>query len=397
MEHGTDALCDNPRTVTRGYDSQTALGGHSEATAGLADSVGVHWLRGTIFDVQRDWLVEMFCRLFGEEWEELEYGFWNYDRQVRWPCGATIQYHSTETQAAQTRGRIACEVPGHALESLDHWDILMLCVNLRAHQFRCTRIDLYYDDAERIITPAKLYDAVYEPSLFAKPIRADFTGFQVVKQIRESHKSRGVTHDETAFGRRGNNGTGKYLRIYDKRLESEGENHAVRYELELSDEKAEAAFAGIVQTCSADWNPAKTSTVLAAMIGGCIDFKIRTGRVGDKNLSRLQRYDWWQRIIDKIGRAKLDGKKHEKTVEKARQWVSKQCAGTLQMLHDALGAEVFLPFIVEVCTSGDRLRGEHLNAIAEYRRRIAGQPEIDLPGLRSYCDETGVPLEGDGE
>jgi hypothetical protein len=395
MDHGTDALCDNPRTVTRGCDSQTQTGGQIGATAELVDSVGVHWLRGTVMETDQSWLVETFCRLFGEEFDELEHGFWGYDRHVRWPSGAMVLYHSTATGLELMKGRIALEIPGRALEALDAWDILMLAVNLRAHQFKCTRIDLYFDDSERIITPGKLYETVYEPSLFDKPIRADFTGFQVIKQIREGHKSRGITHDEVAFGRRGAVGCGKYMRAYDKRLESEGKNPAIRYELELSDDKAEQAFWAIVQTCSADWRPAKTASVIGAMIGGSIDFKIRTGRTGDKNLCRLKRHEWWQRIIDKIGRAKLDGKKHEKTVEKARTWVSKQCAGTLQMLHGALGAEVFLPFIVEVCTSGDRLRGEHLNAIAEYRRRIEGQAEIDVSGLRSYCDATGVPLEGE--
>lgn len=391
---GKDALiaggadCENPRTVTRGCNSQTG--------SDLVDSVGVHWLRGTVPDVEQTWLVETLCRCFGQEFQEFEHGFWSYDRHVKWPCGAMLLYHSTATGAELVKNRIALEIPGRALETLDAWDILMLCVSLYDHQFQASRIDLYFDDVERIITPTVLYRTVYEPSLFeGAPMQADFTGFRVIRRLCEAHASEGLTHDEVSFGRRGTQGSGKYLRCYDKALESDGRNRAVRWELELSDCKAQTAFVAIIRTCSADWRPGQTASVLGAMIGGCIDFRRRTQRAGDKNLDRLERYEFWQRLLDRIGHAKLDGKRHEKTIEKAREWVKKQCAGTLQMLHEALGAEIFLPLIVDVVTSGDRLRDTHRAAISEYRRQIEGQAQVDIVGLRAFCDDRGVPLEGE--
>ncbi|OHB67770.1 MAG: hypothetical protein A2V70_19135 [Planctomycetes bacterium RBG_13_63_9] len=180
-------------------------------------------------------------------------------------------------------------------------------------------------------------------------------------------------------------------------MESGGRNKSVRWELELSGYKANVAFKGIVDTFSRDWNPGQTVSFLGALVGGCIDFKHRTERVGDKNLARLERYGFWQQILNKIGAAKLAGREHVKTVERAKEWVGRQVSGTLQMLHAALGAEVLLPYIVDVCTDADRLRPEHLRAIAEYRREVAGQSEIDVASLRAACDESGVPLEGDGQ
>jgi DNA relaxase NicK len=345
-------------------------------------------------DIEQSWLVELFCRIFGQEFDECEFGFWSYDRHVRWPCGAMVLYHSTATGAQLVKNRIALEIPGRALETLDAWDILMLCVNLDRHGFQASRVDVYFDDADRIISPSKLYETIYEPSLFSgAPIRADFSGFRVIRRLCEAHASEGLKHDEVSFGRRGTTGSGKYLRCYDKALESDGQNQAVRWELELSDEKARLAFSVLVKTACVDWKPEQTASMLGCMIGGCIDFKVRTDRAGDKNLNRLARYEFWQRIIEKIGRAKLDGKRNLKTIEKAREWTRKQCAGTLQMLHQALGAEVFLPWIMDIVTSEDRLRDQHRDAITEYRRALEGV-EVEISGLRGLCDDAGIPLEG---
>ena len=57
------------------------------------------------------------------------------------------------------------------------------------------------------------------------------------------------TGDSVLLGSRGNNGSGKYMRIYDKKLEmmlrgipADQCEDCIRYELELADEKAEAAW-----------------------------------------------------------------------------------------------------------------------------------------------------------
>jgi hypothetical protein len=394
LQTGVVVERENPRVVTRGCNSQNLKGASKNATARISDAVGVHWLRGTLIDVEQAWLTEYLCRLFGPEYQTCEYGFWSYDRHLAWPCGAMVLYHSTDAGSRLTDSRIAVEIPGRGLETLEPWELFMFCTNLRAHGFRATRIDAYFDDAERVVTPSQLYATVYEASLFdGLPIRADFSGFRVIRQFVEAVKDRGRTHDEVSFGRRGSTGTGKYLRVYDKALESQGLNGAVRWELETSDEKANRLFSLIVDTFSDNWRPAQTVSVIAAVIGGCIDFKRRTQRAGDKNLDRLERYEFWQRILSKIGCAKLAGVQHVKTIEKARQWVARQCAGTLQMLHAALGAETFLPLVVEICTSEDHLRPEHEKAIAEYRRTLT-DPDVNIVALRTFCDANGVPLEG---
>lgn len=376
MESVTRRDRGNPPYVTRGLDSQVP-----QIVSG---SVGIHWLRGSIEKKYQEWLIDRMAMLFGSEIESHEYGFWRYDRHIKWPCGAMVLWHSTEQGSALMNGRIALEIPGRALETLDSYDIGMTCVSLWKRGFHATRIDVFYDDMDRVITPSRLYQMIYEPGLFADdPIKEDFTGFLNIRNLSEGHKGRGLVHDEIAFGKRGNMGGQKYLRIYDKRLESDGENPAIRWELELCDHKANGLFKELVHAFGSGAEPGVIVEVMGRWIGGCVDFKMRTDRVGDKNLCRLERYHFWQLILDKLGWARLVGKRVVKTVEKACEWFCRQVVGNLQMMVKAYGPGDVLPFLVDLATGENRLRPSHLKALAEFHRQYnVGTDSFKASALR---------------
>ncbi len=367
-------LADSPRVVTRGWDSQKATGAGSGATA---DVLGIHWLRGSVHESERLWLIDRLCTLWGEQREEHEYGFWTYDRHLLWPSGVKLLYHSTEEGGELTFGRIALEIPGSALDQLDLWQTLMFMTALNERNFQCSRMDVYFDDHQRTVTPMALWTMVYEESLFeGAPLRHDIMGFRAVKKITESDRT-GRKHDELCLGRRGKCGVGKYLRIYDKRLESKGEIDAVRWELELSDHYARGAFGLIVASMSAggstaDWKPEWTTRVLGGLIAWAVDFKQRVP--GEKNLSRLARYPFWQAILNRLGSAKLCAKRVVKRVEKAVEWVTKGVAGTLQMMRLALGDEKAIPLVCDLAFREDKLRPAHRRAIADYLRLQESPP-----------------------
>jgi len=371
-----------PRTVTRGCNSQSRL----QPLTGLLSqdvsvtefksensskqgNVGIHWLRGSILGIEMAWLKNVLCLLFGDDYELKEYGFWGYDRHYKWPCGVMLLFCSTEAGFDRMYGRISFQVPGKALEMLESWDIGMFCCNLDKHGFQATRIDFFYDDNDRIITPSELYAEVFQPGFSGddKPVKADFTGFRIIEPRFKFKKGVGIVHDELTFGKRGSLGSEKYLRIYDKEMESEGQNEAIRYELELCDDKAKTAFNGIVHAFDPESESEKMLSVIGQTIGGCIDFLWRTDRVGDKNLNRLERYTFWQKIIDGIGSAKLIGKKIVRTVEKAKNWLDRQVVGSMQMLRKALGPKEFLGFVIDRSMDSDRLRPHHEKIIADYR------------------------------
>lgn len=111
---------------------------------------------------------------------------------------------------------------------------------------------------------------------------------------RQPRKRNGELKGDTLyFGGRGKNGGGKYLRIYNKTLESKGVVDSVHWECECSKKKAQHAFFKLSQCAFA--------SLLVGLIGGCIDFVERK----DKNLGRATRFEWWQSIVDLLGRVVL--------------------------------------------------------------------------------------------
>lgn len=397
----------NPPTVTRGFNSQTTnLPSDSELSeqeaevlAGPRTVVGSHWLRGSLMDTEMNWVLEKMCVLFGSEVEEQKYGLLpRYDRHYRWPCGASINFHSTQAGWDSTLGRLAVEIPGKALESLDSWYIGQFCDLLDKHGFHASRIDVYSDDHRRLITPSRLYSLVYESGLFPDdPMKADFAGFRVISNKHRAKKGVGVIHDEITFGLRGSKGGGKYLRFYDKSLESGGENNACRWELELSGKKAQSAFKKIVEAFRKSGGGHSKSIdamtdVIGGIIGGSIDFLKRTERAGDKNLCRLTRYHFWSLILEGIGKAKLATKIVVKTIEGAREWVGKQVTGILQMLTTALGRAEFLASLVERCVETDRIKPHHQKLIDAYRDQMdrkRGHVERDWDQMNREWDQAG--------
>lgn len=378
MEVTKTTVCENPHTVTRGCNSQSSdfdlSERENEVFKGDRGKLGIHWLRGTVLDTKMKWAVDRFIMLFGPEYEEKHYGVLPmYDRHYCWPSGAKIMFHSTEAGSDLTDGRIALEIPGLALEALPMLHIAQLCKALDRRGFQATRLDVFYDDTRRLVTPSVLLRTVYEAGLFPDdPVKEDWQHFRVMTPKIRVKKGVGVTHDEVTFGLRGSSGSGKYLRIYDKQLESNDWNNAIRYELELSRHKARLAFQKIVEAWSGGQDTSGLVSVLGEMIGGCIDFRERTDRAGDKNLGRLKRYHFWQTIIDSIGRAALIGKRVVRTIEKAATWVSTQVVGTLQMITKAKGPEEFVAQIVEACLRKDRLRPHHQKIIAAYQQAAGG-------------------------
>ncbi len=123
----------------------------------------------------------------------------------------------------------------------------------------------------------------------------------------------------------------------------------------------------IVDAFGSDSDTEKMCLVIGRIICGCIDFLERTDRVGDKNLNRLKRYGFWQKIRDSIGSSKLPGKKIVRTIEKAVNWIDTQVMGQIQMCCKAIGREEFCAHIMEGTIGIDRLRPRHERVIKDYR------------------------------
>jgi hypothetical protein len=370
-------------------------------------NLGIHWLRGSVPISRIEDLVRWLNAQFGQHTRH-EHGLWFYDRSLTWANGMRLNYHSTPERAELTDGWISLEMPGGALEQIDTLGVAWLMQRLVEFEFRCTRIDLAADDLERVITPRELYATVYEEDLSSpyevvtrgpskklrrRPLRQDFTGFKVISYQSQCRADEGCQYDCVAFGRRGGSGSGKYLRVYDKWLESGGDIPAIRWELELSDARAQKVFEQIVGR-----DLYEVGMVIGTMIASAIDFPVRTAAAGAKNLDRLDRHAFWQTLLERLGtpdKNALALAVPPKSVPKAMGYVANQAMGTMQMLSLALGRDVFLGWLVRQAANDDRLAMRHRDAAAEYLSRLADGQSPDLADLMDFFGVRDLEFDPD--
>lgn len=389
----------NPPVVKRGLDSHGPLNDPPDEPG---DCLGIHWLRGRIkhADVVA---VRDYCAMIFGDYEQNEYGLWKYDRSCKWSNGIWLNYQETEERSDWlTGGYAVLEIPGHVLETLDFELASTFMRGLEQWHFDCTRMDVYFDDFRRLVTPRQLYPMVYEVDLLGNEFRREFTGFLTCGPGQDAGgkrkgklKGRGLTYDCIHFGKRGNAGGGKYLRIYDKWLESGGSRNCVRWELELTKERAAKLWNALLHTPSAGW-----THLIGLAIGGCIDFRHRKVngngellKAGDKNWKRCPRFEFWQKILWKLGELPMSTPVKPKRVETAAKWFKAQTAGTMQMLTQAWGADKLLSEIVDIIGRKDRMNASHRAAVEAYQASLKDKPLPPVSDLREWADAKGIELE----
>ncbi|KKT02154.1 MAG: Replication initiation factor family protein [Parcubacteria group bacterium GW2011_GWA2_43_17] len=370
-EQNSDVKCENPLCVLRGWNSQTKV------------TVGIHWLRFSVDKSKHNNLLE-FLDLFYGEHETKDYGLWYYDRSDCWPIGVMINYQSREDRETITKGKISVEIQGGALDSLSFEDLELFLDGVNVFEPQITRLDVFFDDVHRVITPMKLYREVYEETAEGERVRWNFTPFHRIQPDTIGGRD-GRIKDGVKFGNRGSKGSGSFLRIYDKGLESDGENNAIRWELELSGEKAQKAYNKIIGhngDCEA------MAKILSGLIGSCIDFVYRTG---EKNLDRLERYEWWDYLLTLLGFAEIRRDKQTKTIAKTKKWVETQIKPSLTAIKMAFGDSEFFEWLLSLTEVDAVLSAKHKAAVEEYRQNLKMQKaKADIAGIKDFFNQRGM-------
>jgi DNA relaxase NicK len=181
---------------------------------------------------------------------------------------------------------------------------------------KATRIDLAADFPRETLSLSKVHAAAKRGNV------RHFRRYDPRRPVRDMVKGL-LEGNQASFGRRGGNGSGKYVRFYDKKLESDGLIDAIRFECEFSAEGANLIFDDL---CEADTDDAMCG-IIARRLGGAIDFVDRAGSHGHR--ARQDRLSWWQRIIDLLGEAPIRITRSKTTLQKAAEWHKKQYRKTI--------------------------------------------------------------------
>lgn len=147
------------------------------------------------------------------------------------------------------------------------------------------------------------------------------------------------------------------FRIYDKALQLGCDSPWIRFELQLRDERANAAADLILRRHD-----------LGSVATGIINNNLSFIELDDSNKSRCSLAVWWSTWLCTTEKLKLTKKKALRLIEEVQGYMKKQYAPTLAMLKKALGVSGFSDFMHEVLSDGySRMKQKHDDIIIASR------------------------------
>jgi hypothetical protein len=356
--------------VIRGLNSQTA------------NESGVHWLRISFNRKDLSQITQWLCGFYGD-YDQDGYGLWSYDSRYYWPSGVSLNYDSDQYRAERVhKNRITLDCPGSACDTLTPSDLLLLIESCFTFGGKASRLDSFFDDYGRTVTPDELHDVVKSKH---------YSGFKKA-HIKQTWDGPELDHNEVMFGRRGQNGCGKYLRVYDKNLESNGAKDCVRWEVEFSGDKAHKAFTVLAGTSG---NIEAFAGICGALVGGCINFVHRTG---DKNLDRLDVYEWWQIITETLGKLRIRTEQKPSTLIGVMQNIEYQYAPSLACVAVAFKSEFdFFNWFRDILDIGEnRFNARQRDIVKQFAGTMGYKPKINQQVAENrYVNAMRSESEGD--
>lgn len=333
--------------------------------------LGVDWLAGTFPEALLERVIIVYQLTFddlvsptlGPDGSHL--GSQWYRRGYKSVLGAFFGEGNRASDSDNPKARAYINLPGAVLDSISYEKLYDFFQSLDSLGFQPSRMDFKLDDFTKKLTPRLCWEAVQS---------GNYKGSRSWKWI-ESNVGRLIS-TTLYLGRRGKNGAGKFIRVYDKFIESNGKIDSVRLELELSDKKAKDAWVTLV-ACPLDCWP----ECILGWIKASVTFIDRSGLGAKKRADRCQLLPWWAAIVEHCHQWTFTKRVITRSYQKIHNWVQRQVVPGLALLMDCfsveadrLGAgttdflqEVLLEWHVE---GSNRYQQYHRDIISQFQRQF---------------------------
>jgi len=240
--------------------------------------------------VHLDWLSGTFDRNVVADVHELIEEYFP-GRNIKMDAKPSMGYHMARQfqdgiLLSMTADYDRCHVAfsANALSILEPVSQFQLVRRLDCLGIKPTRIDIALDDYDRELSLEWHSEQI--------SLRGTLCYFRTAKLIRSLTNNQ----DETLYlGRRGSSGSGLFMRIYDKAIESEGEVNAIRYECEFSGDKVGNVFNMLLGIHPEDSETQEQT--LSGLVLGNIDYREKDGK---KSLDRCSRVPEWEAFLGRV-------------------------------------------------------------------------------------------------
>jgi Replication initiation factor len=274
--------------------------------------VGIDWLSGTFNDSQAESMRRFLADFFSDEWALGKGALGFYQNSYRSSLGICMGLDPYQSEGS-SRHDALISIPASVLSTVPQSRLHRLLGELILRfDFHYSRLDLKLDDYAKNITPYIAYDAWK---------LGNVSGFRVHRWI-SSGKLGAVSGCTLELGRRGKSGCGKFVRIYDKTVESGGAIDATRLEVEFSGDKCKQVVGFLASLPFEEF-----ASNIVGIISGSLDFIDRSFSPGHPE--RCPRLAWWSAIVDRVDKIGLTTSRPVQTIQRIKSWVNKQVAPSL--------------------------------------------------------------------
>lgn len=274
----------------------------------------------TISSIKIDWLNLVFP---SQEWQVVagalvgrlgsyemrDKGMHGYHNSIRFESGAFLTWTPDREDALLSLCGGACGLMGPS----DLLELIRFVASLDGYS---TRLDVAFDDHDRLASMDDVHAAARARNV---------AGFKRYDARRPMNLLTGEMEGDSAyFGRRGRDGSGVFVRVYDKKLESGGLVDAIRWEPEFSGDRVKLLFADVAACETVE----QMTVVLAAAVGGCISF-LRRVDSAHGHLSRMEELPWWKLIRESLGCVKYRVVRSKPKLQQTAEWLQNQVARSM--------------------------------------------------------------------
>lgn len=339
---------DSPHLVIRGANDQET----PKTTTKPKNTVRIDWLRVTGPRERLHQICKIMSAFFGEGMDGNRGGFFQ-SHSIKY--GSAVVYYNLTVNPERKQHTIV-EIPGQMLAELVDEQVQQLTYQLLGEGCRSTRCDVAID----------LYDHPELVDLAA----SEYRNHKLVGAKRILHivqETSGKTTGKTLnVGVRGKDGSGRYLRIYDKGLETktEIEGEWIRWEVEFTDD---CATEFVNQYASAN----STVMVMKEHAYGAVDFL----ESPHKQRQRRTRCAWFQSLLDGLEPITLKKKRCDSSMLSKVRWFQTCVRPALHCI-----AEITSKSLDEVIT------GICGSTVPRVRER-----QLHDPFIREICSVLGTP------